>query len=120
MTRTPLLVATLSGLLTEFLVGANSAHAAELKLLSPQVMRSALTEIVPRFEQMSGNLVTVAYATTSSLVEEIQADTLADLAILSPEQIQELQNAKKIVKNSSTPIGKNRIWRDCSERRAKA
>ena len=105
MTRTPLLYARLA-ILTVFLAGTNIAHAAQLKLLSPQVMRSALAEIVPRFEQISGHQVTVFYATTSALVEEIEADVVADLAILPPEQIEELQDAKKIAKNSSAPIGK--------------
>ena len=48
----------------------------------------------------------ISYATTSALVKEIEAGIMADLAILSPEQIEQLQEQDKIVEDSLTPVAK--------------
>jgi molybdate transport system substrate-binding protein len=108
MTRTLgiVLVATILAVGTWFLTAIGIANAADLKILSPQVMRSVLDEIVPRFERLSGNQVTISYATTSSQVDKIEAGIVADLAILSPEKIKELQDENKIVKNKAVSIAK--------------
>ena len=76
MLRRP--IAVLATIVTSFLPANSSAHAAELKILSPQVMRSVLDEIVPRFERVSGNQVTISYATSSALVDEIEAGAVAE------------------------------------------
>ena len=88
------------------LMTASIAHAAELKVLSPQVMRPALNDLVPQFERSSGIQVTISYATAVALVKEIEDGKMADLAILSPKQIEQLQEDDKIVKDSLTPIAK--------------
>ena len=88
------------------LMTASIAHAAELKVLSPQAMKPALSELVPQFERSSGNRVTISYAAASALVKEIEDGKMADLAILSPEQIEQLQEEDKIVEDSLTPIAK--------------
>ena len=86
------------------LMTASIAHAAELKVLSPQVMRPALNDLVPQFERSSGIQVTIFYATASALVKEIEDEKMADLAILSPEQIEQLQEEDKIVEDSLIPL----------------
>jgi len=78
-------IAALAVLVTGSLMTASIAHAAELKVLSPQVMKPALDELIPQFEQSSGNQVMISYATAPALVKEIEAGIVADLAILSPE-----------------------------------
>jgi molybdate transport system substrate-binding protein len=88
------------------LMAANLAHAAELTVLSPQAMKPALTDLIPQFERSSGNQVSISYSSTSALVKEIQDGKMADLAILSPKQIEQLQDEGKIVENSIVPIAK--------------
>jgi molybdate transport system substrate-binding protein len=88
------------------LMTASIAHAAELKVLSPQAMRPALNDLVPQFERSSGIQVTISYATASALVREIEDGKTADLAILSPEQIEQLQEEDKITEDSLTPVAK--------------
>jgi molybdate transport system substrate-binding protein len=82
------------------------AHAAELKVLSPQAMKPALNDLVPQFERSSGIQVTIFYASASALVKEIEDGRIADLAILSPMQIEQLQEGDKIVENTLTLIAK--------------
>ena len=88
------------------LITANITDAAELKVLSPQAMRPALNDLVPQFERFSDIQVTIFYATASALFKEIKDGKMADLAILSPKQIEQLQKEQKIVEGSLTPVAK--------------
>src|SRR5437868_3998182 len=85
------------------------ADAVELKLLSPHAMKTALNDLIPQFEQASGNHVTIFYATASKLVKEIDDGRTADVAILSPEQIEQLEDNGKVVEDSLTPVAKLEI-----------
>jgi len=99
-------ITALAVLVTGSLITVSVTHAAELKVLSPQVMKLVLDDLIQQFERSSGNQVTISYATASALVREIEAGIVADLAILSPEQIEQLQEEDKIVEDSLTPIAK--------------
>ena len=59
-------IAALAVVVAGSLIIASIAHAAELKVLSPQVMRPALNDLVPQFERSSGIQVTISYATCLS------------------------------------------------------
>jgi molybdate transport system substrate-binding protein len=99
-------IAALAAVVASSLITASIALAAELKVLSPQAMGPALNDLVPQFERSSGIQVTISYATASVLVKEIEDGKMADLAILSPNQIEQLQKEGKIVKDSLTPVAK--------------
>ena len=87
-------------------MSANIAIGAELTVLSPQAMKPALSDLISQFEHSSGNQVTISYASTSQLVKEIQDGKVADLAILYPQQIEQLQKEGEIVDGSISPIAK--------------
>jgi molybdate transport system substrate-binding protein len=99
-------IAALAVVVVGFLTTASIAHAAELKVLSPHAMRPALNDLVPQFERSSGIQVTIFYATASAVVKEIEDGIIADLAILSPKQIEQLEEEDKIVEDSLIPIAK--------------
>jgi molybdate transport system substrate-binding protein len=99
-------ISVLVVLVTGSLITASVTHAVELKVLSPQVMKPVLDDLIQQFERSSGNQVRISYATALVLVREIEAGIVADLAILSPEQIEQLQEEDKIVEDSLTPIAK--------------
>jgi molybdate transport system substrate-binding protein len=88
---------------------AGAADAVELQLLSPNAMKTALNDLIPQFEQASGHRVTIFYATASKLVREIEDGKVADVAILSPEQIEQLEEDDKVVEDSRTPVAKLEI-----------
>ena len=98
-------VAALAAMLGSFMA-VNLGQAAELTVLSPQAMKPALSDLIPQYERMSGNEVSVYYSSTSTLVKEIQDGKVADLAILYPQQIEQLQNEGKIVEGRISPIAK--------------
>src|SRR5665811_135188 len=88
------------------LMATNLVHTAELTVLAPQAMKPALSDLIPQFERSSGKQITVSYSSPSALVTEIQDGKMADLAILSPKQIERLQDEGKIVEDSIAPIAK--------------
>ena len=92
--------------LWSFLIVANPGQTAELTVLSPQGMMPALSDLIPQFEHSSGHQVTVFYSSTAAIVDEIQNGKKADVAILYPQQVEQLQEAGKIVDNSITAIAK--------------
>jgi len=79
------------------LMATNLVHTAELMVLAPQALKPALSDLIPQFERSSGNQVTISYSSNSALVTEIQDEKMADLAILFPKQIEQLQDEGKIV-----------------------
>jgi molybdate transport system substrate-binding protein len=89
-----------------FLAAANFVDAAELTVLSPQAMKPALSDLIPQFERMSGNKVSIYYSSTSALVKEIEDGKTADLAILYPNQIARLRDEGTIAGSTVTPIAK--------------
>jgi molybdate transport system substrate-binding protein len=89
-----------------FLTTANFAYSVDLTVLSPQAMKPALSDLIPQFERMSGNKVSVYYSSSSALVKEIRDGKVADLAILNPQQIEQLQDEGQIVDGSISPIAK--------------
>jgi molybdate transport system substrate-binding protein len=95
--------------ISSFLVLASAANGADLKILSPHAIRPALNDLVPEFERLSGHRVIVSYATTSNLVKDIKAGKTADVAILPPEQIEQLQDDDKIIDDNLTPVAKLEI-----------
>jgi molybdate transport system substrate-binding protein len=99
-------IAALAVVMAGSLMTVSIAHAAKLKVLSPQVMRPALNDLIPQFERFSGIKVTVFYAIASALIKKIEDGKMADLVILSPKQIERLQQKDKIVEDSLTPIAK--------------
>ena len=98
-------VAALAAMLGSFMA-VNLGHAAELTVLSPQAMKPALSDLIPQYERTSGNQVSVYYSSTSALVTEIQDGEVADLAILYPQQIEQLQDEGEIVEGRISPIAK--------------
>jgi molybdate transport system substrate-binding protein len=95
-----------SGATLGFLTVVNFAFAGELTVLSPQAMKPALSDLIPQFESMSGNTVSIYYSSTSALVKEIEDGKTADLAILYPNQITQLQDEGTIAQDRVTPIAK--------------
>jgi molybdate transport system substrate-binding protein len=70
------------------------------------VSKRPLRDLIPQFERSSGNQVTISYSSTSALVTEIQDGKVADVAILDPKKIEQLQDEGKIIENSIAPIAK--------------
>src|SRR5690349_2969148 len=80
------------------------AAAADIVLVSPGAVSSSLTELIPRFELVSGHKVTVRYAPALALADRIRAGEVADVAILGEPAADELQQAGRLVPGSKVVI----------------
>jgi molybdate transport system substrate-binding protein len=87
-------------------VACGHARAAEIKCLFPLAFRSSLSELVPQFEKSTGNKVTIDYATIGALTERLKKGEIADVAIVSDQQFNELQGHGSLVANTRTDVAK--------------
>jgi len=82
------------------------ARAGEIKLLSPFSFRALLPDLVPQFEKSSGHKVTVEYTTLGASTERLLKGEVADIVIVSPAQIEELQKQGKLLPGSGVEIAR--------------
>jgi molybdate transport system substrate-binding protein len=85
---------------------ASGALAAELKVLGPVSLRAVLPELLPQFEKSSGHKVTLGYATLGAITERTSKGESADVVIVSPTQIQELEQQGKVLASSGVEIAR--------------
>lgn len=65
----------------------HSATAAEISVWCPPALRSAMVEIVPRFEQASGHKLAIRWEVMPRMKREIDAGAAFDVAILTADLV---------------------------------
>jgi molybdate transport system substrate-binding protein len=78
------------------LIAPRMVEAAEVRVLSLPPLRSALSELVPQYQQASGHKVTITYGTPPQLIDRLQASDAADLVIMTPDALAGLQQQNKL------------------------
>jgi molybdate transport system substrate-binding protein len=92
------IVALIACLSTLPMVGA--ASAAEINVIASTAMREVLEELVPMFERTSGHKVAVSFQSGAVLPAKIKEGAQADLVVTTPETIDALVKAGKVLANS--------------------
>jgi molybdate transport system substrate-binding protein len=92
------------------LAPASVVRAADVVVLCSNGFRTAMEDLVPRFETETGSTVTVTYGLSAELARRIEGGLRFDVAILTPMLIDGLTAAGKIASGSHsalarTPIG---------------
>jgi molybdate transport system substrate-binding protein len=64
---------------------AQTAHAAEIKVLSALGIKAAMDDLVPRFERASGHRLAVTFAPLGAMVKLVQGGETADV-VIAPQQ----------------------------------
>ena len=82
------------------------ARAAEIKLLGPVSFRAFLPNFLPQFEKSSGHKVTVGYATLGAITKRLVEGEAVDVAMVSPEQNEDLQKQGKLLAGSRVEIAR--------------
>ncbi len=72
------------------------AHAAEIRVLSTNGVRSVMVEMASEFERATGHKVSIEYDTANLLLGRIKAGESADLAILTRPTIDDLIKHGKV------------------------
>jgi molybdate transport system substrate-binding protein len=85
------------------------AVALELRVLSGSGVQPVMSEIIPRFESVSGHRVIFDYGTVGGMAARIQDGESADVIIASGPQIAELEKRSKVVTGSRTDLAKTGI-----------
>ena len=90
------------------LVGSESAvaGAAEIKVVCPVAMKSAMDVLIGEFEHASGHKVSMTYGAAGPLLDRVQKGEAIDLVILTGVQIAGLIKQGKIVAASQADIAK--------------
>ena len=87
-------------------VTPSPARAAEIKLLGPVSLRVVLPGLLQQFEKSSGHKVTVGYATLGAITKRLIEGEAADVAMVSPEQNEDLQKQGKLLAGSRIEIAR--------------
>jgi molybdate transport system substrate-binding protein len=82
------------------------AAAAEIKVVCPVAMKSAMDGLIGEFEHASSHKVTVAYGPAGPLLDRVQKGEAVDVVILTGVQIAALLKQGKIVAASQADIAK--------------
>jgi molybdate transport system substrate-binding protein len=82
------------------------ASAAEIKLLIAVALQPGIAGLILEFEKSTRNKVTVTYGTAGALTDRLQKGEVADVAIVSGPQIEDLQKQGKVIAGSRVDIAK--------------
>jgi molybdate transport system substrate-binding protein len=86
---------------------ASFASAAEIKVFSTVGVKSVLEEIIPKFEQATGNKVAITWSTAALLMKRVEAGEQVDALILIKGNIDALQKAGKIMPDTDLIFSKS-------------
>jgi molybdate transport system substrate-binding protein len=92
-------VAMTTGFLSVLTASLNEAIAAtaEIKVLTSVALRSAFTDLAPRFEHANGYKLVIGYGLIADVGKRVLAGESADVIILSRPVMDELERKKRIV-----------------------
>jgi molybdate transport system substrate-binding protein len=79
------------------ILSAHVARAAEITVIASTAMREVLEALVPQFERDSGHKVTVSFLSGAVLPVKIKEGAQADLVVTTPQTIDDLVKADKVV-----------------------
>src|SRR5687767_13801898 len=86
-----------------------SAQAADIKVLSGNGARTAVSELAARFERQSGHKVAVHFAVNVETKKKIEGGEAFDAAILNPPVLDDLIRQGRIVRETRAVIGRSGI-----------
>jgi molybdate transport system substrate-binding protein len=84
----------------------SSAHAAEITLLCAAALESWMHDVIPEFERTSGYEVKPTFGIINVITERVRKGDAADLAIVSPQQWEDLSKERKLDPSVRTVIAK--------------
>jgi molybdate transport system substrate-binding protein len=83
------------------------AHAAEIKTLSTNALKTVLEDLGPKFEQSSGHKLTITWGTAAQLKVQIEKGAAFDVAIITEAGADDLVKQGKLA--SRTPLARSGI-----------
>jgi len=87
-------------LVLSIIIGASAARAAEIKLLTTGAFKPEVLALVPDFEKQTGHKVTVDNGTAGELKKRIEGGEVFDVAVITPDVVDDLIAKGKIAAGS--------------------
>jgi len=84
----------------------NASQAAELKLLTAGAFKSTVMVLLPEYERISGNKVSVETETVGALMKRIEAGESFDVVVMTPETVDQLTGKGKVISGSRTNLAR--------------
>ncbi len=100
-----LMVGLLAGVLS-IAAAAQSALAADIKILTAGAMRAVVVALQPEIERDTGHKATIDNATAGALAKRIGGGEAFDIAIITPAVVEDLTAKGKIVAGSRVDLAK--------------
>jgi molybdate transport system substrate-binding protein len=85
-------------------LGVGVGSAAEIKVLTSVALSSALNQMVPNFEQTTGNKLDIGYSLIADIRKRVLDGETADVIILSRPVMDELDKQQKFASGSITNV----------------
>jgi molybdate transport system substrate-binding protein len=89
-----------------FLLNSTVAFAAEIIVLSSNASASAVRELGPIFEKVTGHKASIQFANNPILKQQIEAGAKFDVLIIEPEMRDDLAKQGKIVAGSRSDVAR--------------
>ena len=90
-------------------IGMNTAHAAEIKVIAANAVKEAYLDLVRSFEKSSGHKVTTIWAGTESITKRISGGEVVDIVIIAAPNIDKLILEGKLVAGSRADVAKSGV-----------
>ena len=86
---------------------ATSASAAEIKVLCTNGVRAVVQELIPKFEQSSGDRVVITYEPSTQLKKRIDGGEAFDLVIMTTTLVEDEISSARLAEDSRTFIAQS-------------
>src|ERR1700721_4521409 len=83
-----------------------ASQAAELKLLTAGAFKSTVLALVPEYERISGNKVSVENEPVGGLMKRIEAGESFDVVVMTPEGVDQLTGEGRVISGSRTNLAR--------------
>jgi molybdate transport system substrate-binding protein len=87
-------------------VMAQSAGAAEIKVLTTGAFKQVVVALIPEFEKATGHKVVLDNGTVGQLTKRVEGGESFDVLVLNPRGIEDFTRKGKIVAGSSAKVAK--------------
>ena len=101
------LVAATNAVLVLLLASGGASQAAEVKLLSAEVLRHAINELVGDFERTTGHKLTISYGSAVAVRDQVQGGASADVTINQRPLLEALSEQGKIARGTVVTLARS-------------
>jgi molybdate transport system substrate-binding protein len=91
------------------MIGATTAHAAEIKVIASVAVKQVVLDLIPAFEGSSGHKVTTIWAGTEAITRRISGGEVTDIVLIAAPNIDRLVSEGRLVAGSRADVAKSGI-----------